>query len=481
MCLLISESPLSISRPTHLRSFPDQQQHQHHHQHHHHYRYKMPAEPPQMDVLEFLQRRPERPPAYKDVNTSPKVSFPVFEQQETYVLPTYTPAVYSTTLVLRKLEFLSPYEPAPVRSWRNLVMEINSTQLNFYAVDNIPMLNHVKKSKTKKHYEFTPVEHELLCEAIARDTAKYLTPAKLVRSYSLQHARFGIPVDYKKRTSCLRLRCETEQFLVQFISIDEMISWANDLSMGMNVSLDLDSRELPTDRIVPRRRRSRRRNRAFSDSELIRRELAEPRSQRRASFSAGTESGIKSKISRIFGRKNTSSSSSSSSSNQVSMEEIRGSLSINSTTSPSEEQGDTDTSMGDIPEAEELAEEAFDIDSVHQLHDSDDDTDSLTDLFNSFSLNQAHDPQTHTTSSSMSSALSSSWEKWKPEPKSYSRRKFLKDSIRCIKLLQTKDSWVGKTCVIACPPPKFQTCNKVDKVGLNKHVIQYVVGAHGFV
>jgi hypothetical protein len=404
-----------------------------------------------MDVLEYLYGRPEYPPLYKACNTSPKVSFPIYEPVETHRLPVYTPAVSAITLVLRKVEFLSPYEASPARSWRNLIMEINSTQLNFYTIEHVPMLSHVKKSKTKKHYEFTPVEQELICEAINKNPAKYLTQSKLVRSYSLQHARFGIPIDYKKRNTCLRLRCETEQFLVHFISIDEMVLWANYLSIGINVSLDLDSREMPADRVVPRRRRNRRsnRNRAFSDSELIRRELAEPRYTRRASFTGG-DSGIKGKLSRMFGKKRE----------QLNLEEITREISGDSLT----------TQVSSIPEEDEEpedeVEEEEDIHSIHQLHDSDDDSDSLHEMFASFTL---------------SPFMSPSDEKWEPEPKKYSRRKFLKDSLRCIKLLQSNDSWVGKPCVFAAPPPKFDTCNPYVKGGKSKPLLQCVIGSQGFI
>lgn len=413
-----------------------------------------------MDVLEFRHPAPQLPPTYGEASTRAKVTFPVYERAETHELPKYSPAVSRLTLVLRKVEFLSPYAPSPVRTWRNCVMELNSTQLNFYTIEHLPMISHVKKRKTKKHYEFTPLEHDLICAAISQNTQQYLTTSKLIRSYSLQHARFGLPVDYKKRSTCLRLRCESEQFLVHFISIDEMIQWANDVSLGINVALDLDSREIPADRIVPRRRRSRRsnRNRAFSDTELIRRELAEPRYARRASFTGGESSSLRGKISRIFGKKRE----------QVSLESIRGELytcrevdenpQVDDSTFVDERDEDDEN---ENEEQEVELEHDADIHSIQDLH-SDDDADSLSELFGTFSF-------------------SSDDEKWAPEPKKYSRRKFLKDSIRCIRLLQTNDSWLGKRCVCAAPPPNFATRNMYVKGGKNKHLQEFVVGVQGFV
>lgn len=441
------------------------------------------------DVLEYLQPRPERPPLYREANASQRITFPVYEQEETHVLPEYKPAITASTLVLRKLEFLSPYDPSPSRSWRNLIMELNSTQLNFYSMEEVPMLSRVKKSKTKKHYEFTPVEHELLTEAISRSPSKYLSERTLVRSYSLQHAKFGIPIDYKKRTSCLRLRCESEQFMVQFISIDELIQWANKLSIGINVSLDLDCREMPTDRVVPRRRRSRRHNnrhRAFSDSELIRRELAEPRTARRASF-AGGESTIKGKISRMFGKKKKAQDL-----RGANIDEIRGFLNSqetnpdeppHSTMEEEDEEEDEEEMVAGLQEVEEEDEEDDDahgdIDTIREMRDSEDDTDSLQEMFGAFTINSTPHTATDSASASSSSSSSSMDEKWRPEPKTYTRRKFLKDSIRCIKLLQTKDSWVGKPCVVPSKPRRLLSKSSSPCLG-NRLMVEYIVGAHGF-
>ncbi|ONH68761.1 hypothetical protein BON22_1353 [Cyberlindnera fabianii] len=425
-----------------------------------------------LDFLDYLHPGPERPPPYSQVKSSRKITFPVYERPEDSVLPNYTPAVYMTALVLRKVEWLSPYEASPVRGWKNVIMEINSTQLNFYSIDSVPVVGKVKKSKTKKHFDFTPLEHDIILESVRQNPSKFLTPATLVKSYSLQHAKVGLPIDYKKRNSCLRLRCETEQFLIQFSTLEDLIKWANYLSIGINVSLDLEVREMPSDRIVPRRRRNRRnRHRAFSDSELIRRELAEPRQPRRASF-AGEHSGLKSKISSLFGRRKSSS---------VDIQQLTKELlekasttthdttAINITVPPS---SSTTTSSSLFTETPTFSSRSRSV-SLSQNSSSSSLTPPTTPNHHRRSVS-AITTSPRTRQDSLISTI---------QPKKYSRRKFLKDSLRCIKLLSNDDSWVGKKVVRSSKAPRFKTANRLQTVKPpnNKFVEECTVGLQGLV
>ncbi|CCH45918.1 hypothetical protein BN7_5505 [Wickerhamomyces ciferrii] len=455
-----------------------------------------------MDYLEYMEKQPCYPPTYSAANASKSIRFPIYEQEETHILPDYSPSIYQISLGLKKIEWLSPYEPSPIRNWKNVIMELNSTQLNFYSIDhqNIPLLNRVKKSKTKKIYEFTPIESEFILNTIKQNPMEYLTSKKLIKSYSLQFAKFGLPVDYKKKNNCLRIRAETEQFLIHFHTIDEMINWSNYLSTGINVSLDLESRKLPNDRTVPRRRRNRRgsssnRNRSYSDSELIRRELStSSANKRRSSFSGGPESSIKGKISRLFNRKrsdvslndieelalkfqqqttvdDTPSSRPSSTplSNQLEDELVE--------EAEAEEAESIRNEISTIQEEEEENDEQ-EPNSIHELHDDSDDDDELeepsnNDLFNNFHLNFG---------SSSSSSDDDDTKQWLPEHKLITRRKYLKDSIRCIKLLPGDEEWVGKFIVRSSNPPRYKTINQLNsKNSKNKFVKEFIVGPQGLV
>lgn len=157
-------------------------------------------------------------------------------------------------------------------------MEINSTQLNFYRIDETLTAgiknytngdskdgsshshhSHFLSLSSKSAHQFNKADQERICFNVKRNRNKYLTNDKIIKSYSLQCAKLGIPTDYTKKTFVLRMRCEAEQFLLNFSHVDDMIMWTMYMQMGICVSLDLDLREYPTYRVVPRRRRRRRR------------------------------------------------------------------------------------------------------------------------------------------------------------------------------------------------------------------------------
>lgn len=244
------------------------------------------------DIFHWIDPLPASPPKYTSINPNRRIRFPVYECIEQCpsdaVPPKYTPAINSFTVISMKMELLSPYEASPSRQWKNYVMEINSTQLNFYHIDEtltsgIKNYNnndskvssshshhsHLFSLSTRGTYQFNKSDQERICMTIDKNRGKYLTNDRIIKTYSLQCAKLGIPTDYTKKTFVLRMRCESEQFLLNFSHVDDMILSTMYLQMGIAVSLDLDLRELPTYRVVPRRRRRRRKKNKdglFSDN-----------------------------------------------------------------------------------------------------------------------------------------------------------------------------------------------------------------------
>ncbi|CDH17421.1 uncharacterized protein ZBAI_09209 [Zygosaccharomyces bailii ISA1307] len=222
------------------------------------------------EYLQCIDGAPASPPPYHAINPNTNIRFPVYEYEETSTVPpVYKPAVEQLTVVGVKCEWVTPYDPSPVDRWRNYIMEINSTQLNLYDIDpeltqgiknytsgaEEPQHTHLFSLSSKSCYQFNRADQERIAATISRNKSRYLHPNKLSKSFSLQCAKMGIPTDYTKRTFVLRLRCEQEQFMVNFAHVDDMIMWAMYLQIGISVALDLDLREYPSYRIVPRRRR----------------------------------------------------------------------------------------------------------------------------------------------------------------------------------------------------------------------------------
>ncbi|GAV55599.1 hypothetical protein ZYGR_0AV02310 [Zygosaccharomyces rouxii] len=224
------------------------------------------------ELLQIIDGEPAKPPPYAAVNPNRNIRFPVYEYEETRsVPPSYKPTVEECTVVGVKWEWSTPYELSPVKHWHNYLMEINSTQLNFYdidpeltqgiknyssGIDETQHSHHLFSLSKGASYQFNRSDQEKITATLQRNKSKFLHPSKLCKSFSLQCAKMGIPTDYTKKTFVLRMRCEQEQFMINFAHVDDMIMWSVYLQTGIYVSLDLDLREYPNYRIVPRRRRA---------------------------------------------------------------------------------------------------------------------------------------------------------------------------------------------------------------------------------
>lgn len=241
------------------------------------------------NVLHCIDPYPAEPPCYDFANPSKVIRYPIYEHccpcLTSVQPPSYTPSVEYYTVVSMKMEKLSPFENATSRLWNNFILQINSTQINFFSIDDSLTINiknycggdmfdhshHSKNASDRHHparsllnafttnstYQFDKYDKERICREIAQDKTRFLSNERLFKSYSLQCAKVGLPVDYSSRDFVLRMRCEGQQFLVQFSHVDELIYWAMYLNMGISLSLDLELRELPTYRSVPRRRHPR--------------------------------------------------------------------------------------------------------------------------------------------------------------------------------------------------------------------------------
>lgn len=211
------------------------------------------------------------------LNITPKAT----TAAEATLPPSYSPSIYKIGIVSRKLEWVNPYEMSTNRSWKYLICELNSTQLNFY---NIPpshedkILDFVSNdNKTLSLSQSTariPENDSILTsdfdhrfynfvkrQGLLEDVCAGSKKKGLVRTYTLQHARVGLATDYQKRVNVLRLRIESEQILLHFESTQDLIDWNMLLAVGKDIAIDINERELPKYRTVPRRRRRRGSNR----------------------------------------------------------------------------------------------------------------------------------------------------------------------------------------------------------------------------
>lgn len=177
------------------------------------------------------------------------------------------PPSYSCSVEIRgvlgvKQELSSPFSVAGNREWYDAFIILQGTQLSLYRVKQPGLL-----SKNRR-----PI------------------PGRLLRSYTLQHAEVGVASDFKKtslvpkspfahlvpatarpklyetdphlfepvREHAIRLRLETEQFLICAPTHGIMLNWIEFLCAAIDISPPIEDRSEPRYRSLPRRSRRQR-------------------------------------------------------------------------------------------------------------------------------------------------------------------------------------------------------------------------------
>ena len=529
---------------------------------------------PKLRYLEIVDPSPAFPPTYDSVNPSRHITFPIYEQSQTPCsnedLPAYTPSIESIALVSMKQECEFVEVPRKSRTsdnshsikrdldghWRNYIMELNSTQLNFYSIDKSlmqdlekdehgspmvvsdppsPTLSPSSNPHSHSHssssllkffqtalrrdrrksvssgtpcptcYSFKPVDNERILPIVTSDKRRYLSDVNLVKSYSLQYAKFGLPIGYLIRRNCkitevniLRLCCESEQFLVKFTDVDTLIEWATSLSVGISISLDLDCRVAPEYRLYPRRirrrstststgsenggvitsaSRSRSRSRSGSGSRFshpVRPSYTSrshtspnvptwrPRS-RSYSHQHNAMSGLTPLTPRDEPESFLDGSSDTDSDDEESYEENHG----ESNRYIDDDDDDRGTDSAAMQEVGLGISGSFENNEVstrenRAVYDDDVDIDSLLDDFNTF--------EQHNNGGNKGKTTQEVVKRWNPPPPKIPRKSYLSQTLRCLPLFHGTAKWMGEFFTrSALVAPKFQTNNEpiyyIDGVG----------------
>ncbi|KAH5551799.1 hypothetical protein HBI27_002710 [Parastagonospora nodorum] len=207
------------------------------------------------------------PPTYARAN-DPKTLRHLEEKAQTEVAcssalpPAYSCSVELSGVLGLKPELSSPFHVAGNREWFDAFVVLQGTRLSIYRVKMPGLLS---KSRAP-------------------------SPGKLIHSYSLQHAEVGVASDFKKtplvprspfahlvpastrpklyetdphlfepvREHAIRLRLETEQFLICAPSQESMLDWIESLCAAVDISTPIEDRSEPRYRSLPRRSRRQR-------------------------------------------------------------------------------------------------------------------------------------------------------------------------------------------------------------------------------
>jgi hypothetical protein len=161
-----------------------------------------------------------------------------------------------------KQELTAIFQVSRSRDWHDVYVVLEGTQLKIHRIKSPSIL-----SKNRSQ-----------------------TPGRLIRSFTLQHSEVGVASDFKKnpltpkspfahlvpasarhklyetdphlfepvREHVIRLRLETEQFLLCASSQEEMLDWTENLCAAIDISQPLEDRSEPRYRSLPRRSRRQR-------------------------------------------------------------------------------------------------------------------------------------------------------------------------------------------------------------------------------
>lgn len=456
---------------------------------------------PQDEYLLIIEPEPVLPPHYSTLPPGGCPRFPVILNEGSGLeeLPDYSPSVYKLLPVMKKVEWINPYESSSTRSWKPFLMELNSTQLNFYSIPNnleCHMLNFLIMGDSRIHiddYRNYPTDLDL---APTDDFYQLNSPLtnrfdyeffncckrlhftqKLARSYSLQHCKIGLAADYKKKNNVLRMRIESEQILIGFQHTKDLIDWNMALNIGKDLSLDLIDRELPRYRTVPRRRRRRGDGREpivynYESSNQRARSNSEP-------------SNMMSRMSKLKLRLRRELSANLSSPSSMVNSRSNSVLSM--------------STLSSIPQSEITSVEPSSVEASG-VEDNDDDlseynSDGEDEEDSEIYDGDANDPDILRLKIK-SKPIKKADDKWIPRTEPQTVRKFYKTCMRCIKPLNADDSWVSKNLVkptsysvaafgsLAGSKQTIQNMKK-SEVNLGKvpghHVKEFIVGTHGLV
>lgn len=209
------------------------------------------------------------PPSYENANSAKTLSWAynkhldeAAELWNNTSPPPYECTVSHSGIMGMKQELTAIFQVSRSRDWHDVYVALEGTQLNVHRMKTPSML-----SKNK-----SPI------------------PGRLIRSFTLQHSEVGVASDFKKtpltpkspfahlvpasarhklyqsdphlfepvREHVIRLRLETEQFLLCASSQEEMLDWVEKLCAAIDISQPLEDRSEPRYRSLPRRTRRQR-------------------------------------------------------------------------------------------------------------------------------------------------------------------------------------------------------------------------------
>jgi len=199
-----------------------------------------------MFYRDLMTSRPANPPSYETAtkqrrapsqNVAATQGSPPAE-----VLPPYSCDIHIEGVFMRKMEIETTTKRAEYRNWQMVYVELQGTVLNVYSV-----------KKERGWWSSSKPSGS----NISPDSPPWVKKGSLEKSYSLLHADAGIAADYRKKRHVIRLRLETDQFLLSCVELGTFVTWLDRIFAAINIAAPIDERDFPRDQSIPRIQRIR--------------------------------------------------------------------------------------------------------------------------------------------------------------------------------------------------------------------------------
>ncbi|KAF5976698.1 hypothetical protein FCOIX_6974 [Fusarium coicis] len=156
-------------------------------------------------------------------------------------LPDYKNSILLEGVFDKKHEIENLIKRAEDRQWYPVHVCLNGTALSIYG--------------TKKAWSWGRTRSD--GPSVDPDNPPWVKRGKLEKTYSLLYADVGIAADYTKRRYTIRIRAETDQFLLCCIELSTFNKWLEGLFAAIDIALPLEDRDFPRDMSIPRIQRIR--------------------------------------------------------------------------------------------------------------------------------------------------------------------------------------------------------------------------------
>lgn len=183
--------------------------------------------------------RPSSPPGYAPPRFGYDRKGEPVVIAEAEPLPQYTCDVQIEGVFNMKMEIIDTIKRAPARNWRAMFVKLEGTKLSIYSIKKDWGLGRSSRHGAQ----------------VFADNPPWVQKGKLEKTYTLLHADVGIAADYEKRRYVIRVRAETDQFLLSCIELETFVRWLDAMFAAINIAPTIDERDFPRDQSIPRRAR----------------------------------------------------------------------------------------------------------------------------------------------------------------------------------------------------------------------------------